>query len=159
MAHKNEVIKNLWLGNAVAASDVNFLREKHITLVVNCTKTLSFVDDHIRGIRIPVDDPGPGKTIRNPNINIMYRCLPLVSDIIYNEINKGGVVFVHCRAGIQRSACVVAAFLLTYLKESGKQISIERAKNIILEKRPVAFYEGENINFIEALEQYLYYHL
>ena len=34
----NEIIPNLWLGNAKASMDEDFIRQNNITVVFNCTK-------------------------------------------------------------------------------------------------------------------------
>ena len=38
----NEIVPRLWLGNAKAAHDEAFLKEKNITTVFNCSKDIAF---------------------------------------------------------------------------------------------------------------------
>ena len=52
-----------------------------------------------------------------PSKNI-YKHLPTAIKFIKASIKAGGTVFVHCYAGISRSATCVMAYLMTYYKKS-----------------------------------------
>jgi hypothetical protein len=55
-ANAHEIIPRLWLGNAKASMDEQFIREKGIQVVFNCTKNLAFSPMIPIKYRIPVDD-------------------------------------------------------------------------------------------------------
>ena len=125
----NEIVPRLWLGNAKAAHDNTFLQEKGIITVFNCTKDIPFNPLMKRCYRVPVDDNLKAEEIRNMELwsfEIMSK--------LSREYKEGRPILVHCAMGMQRSAAVVAMFLITTQK-----ITYEDAINKIREKRPIAF--------------------
>jgi dual specificity MAP kinase phosphatase len=73
--------------------------------IVNCTRDLPMLGP--RGARIPVDD-APSQN------NQMFQYFPLIVRKIRERLVAGDAVIVHCRAGQQRSAAVIAAYLIRY---------------------------------------------
>lgn len=63
-------------------------------------------------------DPLPARYARVPILDapeVDILCyMHSAADMIYDELFRGGVVFVHCLAGKSRSATLVAAFLIKY---------------------------------------------
>jgi dual specificity MAP kinase phosphatase len=108
--------------------------------VVNCTKNFPMLSDY--GIRIPVDDDMSGDAIFG-----MFHALPSVIDSIDYALASNGKVVVHCRAGQQRSAAVVAAYLMYKYKWD-----IPEAIEFIRSKKPDAFITG--VNFAGSLNMY-----
>lgn len=125
----NEILPGLWLGNGKAAGDELFLVSKKIGAVFNCTKDIPFNTRVKRCYRVPVDDNLQDAEIRN---------LELWSFEIITKLSKeyktGQPVLVHCAMGMQRSAAVVAMFLIAF-----KKISSDDAIAFIRAKRPIAF--------------------
>jgi len=124
----DEILPGLWLGNINASKDLEFLKEKRIRSVFNCTKDIPFSDIKLQNYRLPVDDNLQEEEIRNMelwSIETIYK--------LYKEYAKGPVL-VHCHAGMQRSAAVVAMYLI-----SKKDIKYEQAKAYIQERRAIAF--------------------
>jgi protein-tyrosine phosphatase len=76
----------------------------------------------------------------------MHECLHATLAAIHATRMRGGHVFVHCHAGRQRSACVVAAYLILYCN-----MSKDSAIQFIKSKRRVAFIPG--INFEPVLDR------
>lgn len=140
-AHK--IANHLWLGNYLAAKDLKFLKDNNIKLVVNCSNNIdNFYEGtniQIQYIRIPVDD-----SLLKKDFIIMMNYLPAVTQIINYVIQNNQNVLVHCYAGMQRSACVVAAYLMYYHK-----IKLYDAILYIQSIRPIAF--TPQVNFIEPL--------
>jgi hypothetical protein len=130
----NEIIPRLWLGNAKASMDEDFIRQNNITVVFNCTKNLPFSPMIPIKYRIPVDDNLEEQEIRNMELwssEISYKMM--------TEYVEGKTILVHCMAGMQRSAASVAFFLISYLKMRALD-----AMKMIKEKRMVAFYPRAN---------------
>jgi len=134
----NEILPGLWLGNRVAAHDGEFLRTKRIESVFNATKDIPFHSGVDRRYRIPVDDNLKEEEIRNMELwsyEIVYK--------LHLEMKKaaanGTAVLVHCAAGMQRSAAVIAMYLIAV-----KQMKTEEAIQYIQERRPIAFRPGPN---------------
>jgi dual specificity phosphatase 12 len=133
-ANAHEIIPRLWLGNAKASMDEDFIRQKNITVVFNCTKNLPFSPMIPIKYRIPVDDNLEEEEIRNMELwssEISYKMM--------TEYVEGKTILVHCMAGMQRSAASVAFFLISYLKMRALD-----AMKMIKEKRMVAFYPRAN---------------
>ena len=130
----NEIIPRLWLGNVKASKDENFIREKNIQVVFNCTKNLEFSPMIPIKYRVPVDDNLEEEEIRNMELwsaEIAYK--------IIAEYIEGKTILVHCMAGMQRSAASVAFMLIAFLK-----IRALDAMKMIKEKRPIAFFPRAN---------------
>ncbi len=138
----HEILPRLWLGNKNAASDGEWLRAHNINVVFNCTKDWPFHPDILRQYRVPVDDNLQKEEIRN-----MYVWAPEIMAKLIGEYKRGETILVHCHAGMQRSAAVVAMLLMTmygYTKEE--------AIRYIKSKRPIAFFPSAN--FEQALDQW-----
>jgi hypothetical protein len=134
------ILPRLWLGNAQAAHDENFLRQKGIEVVFNCTKDIPFHPSLKRRYRVPVDDNLEREEIRNMehwSFEILYKLL--------NEYKEGRTILVHCAAGMQRSAAVVAMFLI-----ATQGMKWEDAIQFIRQRRPIAFYPSAN--FLDAIK-------
>ena len=124
----NLILPGLWLGNAKASLDDNFLKDNNITTVFNCTKDLPYHYGIKKQYRVPVDDNLKTEEIRNMELwsfEIIYK--------LRKEHIQGNVL-VHCYAGMQRSAAVIAMYLV-----ATEQMKSDDAINFIKEKRPIAF--------------------
>lgn len=106
---------------------------------VNCTRDLPMLGP---GIRIPVDDD-----LRPESIQNLYKALPDTIKWIDEKLDRGNSVVVHCAAGQQRSAAVVAAYLI-----QKKGYSVDQAVQYLRKIKPDAFYM--NVNFRPALDQW-----
>lgn len=123
----DEIVSYLCLGSKDA--------EEHypkFALVVNCTKTATA--DHPQKIEIPVDD-----TPDDCAQLLELLCEHEVLERIHACIAAKQPVLVHCRMGMQRSAAVVACYLIKY-----NYMTPSSAMAFIRFKRPVAFFGGAN---------------
>ena len=139
----DEIVPGLWLGNINASQDEQFLKDKGILAVFNCTKNIPFVQWVPKKYRLPVDDNLQEEEIRNMELwsfEIVYK---LVQEL------KNGPVLVHCHAGVQRSAAVVAMYLIESISAK-----TEQAIDYIKKRRPIAFtHSGNFLRAIEAFEK------
>jgi hypothetical protein len=143
-APAHEILPGLWLGNRNAAHDPNFLRGQQITAIFNCTKDIPFLQGVINHMyRIPLDDNLEPVEIRNLehwSWEAAYK--------LSNELNSGNRVLVHCAAGMQRSAAVVAIYLIAKYR-----CITDEAIAFIKSRRPIAFYGNANFyNSIKGFE-------
>jgi hypothetical protein len=140
----NEILPNLWLGNARASMSEPFIAEKGIQVVFNCTKNLPFSPMIPIKYRIPVDDNLEEEEIRNMELwssEIAFK--------IMAEYKQGRHILVHCMAGMQRSAASVAFMLIAHLHMRGMD-----AMKMIKEKRTIAFHPRANFGrSIEYFDQ------
>ena len=140
--HANLIVSRLWLGNRKAAADGDFLGKNNITAVFNCTKTLPFHDSVLRKYRLPVDDNLEAAEIKN-----MESWAPEAVYKVIAEYNRGETILIHCHAGMQRSAALMAMVLITMTQKP-----VDDVMRHIRAKRPVAFFP--EANFDEAIRGY-----
>jgi rhodanese-related sulfurtransferase len=136
----DEILPNLWLGNIRAATSQQWLGEKGIKCVFNCTKDIPFVPTIQRQYRVPVDDNLQAEEIRNLELwsyEVVFKLM--------REYKTGQPILVHCHAGMQRSAACMAMFLIV-----AKNMTPEQAIRYIKERRPIAFTPG--VNFHQSIE-------
>lgn len=136
----DEILPNLWLGNIRAATSTQWLGEKGIKCVFNCTKDIPFVPTIQRQYRVPVDDNLQAEEIRNLELwsyEVVFK--------IMREYKTGQPILIHCHAGMQRSAACMAMFLIV-----SKNMTPQQAIRYIKERRPIAFTPG--VNFHQSIE-------
>ena len=139
----HEIIPNLWLGDCHDAHDIVQLTAHNIKTIINCTNDIEMVQGTcIACWRFGVDDIDDEKE--------HMKLLEFLSDIMgiicdAHEINQP--VLVHCKMGRQRSACVVAAYLMW-----GEDMSKETAIAIIKTKKRDAFFP--EVNFDDTLSMF-----
>jgi dual specificity MAP kinase phosphatase len=139
------IIDNIYLGNYVDSSSEEFIKQANINVIVNCTKDCLFYfnEQEVKyKYRIPVDDDR-----QENSLFIMFRYLSNIIDIIRFHVVRGDHIYIHCHAGMQRSACVVAAYLIRHYK-----MTPQEAVYFIRNKRPIAF--TPFINFQKSLDNY-----
>jgi len=132
--HANLIVPRLWLGDKDASMDPTFLKEKGITTVFNCTKDLPFSPLIKRQYRVPVDDDLQPVELKN-----MELWSPEIVAKVLHEYNQGQTILVHCFAGKQRSAAVVA---MTLIAKTGR--TVDQTFEYIRSVRPVAFFPQAN---------------
>lgn len=166
-----EILPRLWLGNQRSSQDPVLLRR--VDLIVNCTKHIKFAqipDKKHLHLRIPVNDPGNSDSVDMDQVKptddqaVMLKALSPVIETIARCRKRGMGVLVHCHAGMQRSAIVVAAYLIRYgywvappgLSERQLRIAkMEKVVSLMVKKRPVTFNGGLSINFRPALLRFM----
>ena len=114
--------------------DPEFLRANNITVVFNCTKDLPFHNSVVKRYRVPVDD-----NLEAVEINNMHSWSPEIIAKLLREYKAGHTILVHCFAGMQRSACVVAMTLIALTKKTA-----DESMSYIREIRPIAFFPAAN---------------
>lgn len=144
----NKIFDNLFLGNIESARNLDFIKENDIKYIFNISNSIPNYFEYIKDIKyfnLYVAD-----SLLEKDINLMYKNLPKL--VIYLDkcldLNDGNVL-VHCYAGRQRSAILIAAYLVYKFK-----MTPEEAYNYILYNRPQAFHYGKFYNFNDALVQY-----
>lgn len=140
----HQIYPGLWIGDAIASADINFLRRHRIACIINCTGSLPFAQlPSIRfKYRVPVKD-----NLEADQIYLMYTLLDKTSKLIYNHLKLGHPILVHCHAGRQRSVCVIIAFLMKCA-----DMTKDEALELLQTKREVA--GTPQLNFNRALTEY-----
>jgi len=158
----NEILPNLWLGNYKTAHDINFLKENKINLILNCTPDISFIDEKIieelkiETYRIPVND-----SLLEKDIILMEDYLKIFIPLLFNKyIVEKKNILIHCHAGKQRSAIVVAALLKVLIDKQLIKLTnrtndqFTSIYNYLLEKRPQVFTYGLRVNFEKSYKRF-----
>ena len=162
-----EIIPNLFLSSVEGSTDFEQIKNKDISVIVNCTKDLDnkfelnllkpieeapveiqkyLIDNsyYIKYYRIPVDDNGEPKEVDN----FYYYAKDLVDKIVL-EYQQGKKILVHCLAGNQRSASFVCVFLMHL-----KKLCLNDAIQLVIKKKANVFFFGSRINFKDALDRF-----
>lgn len=144
----NKIFENLYLGNIDSAKDINFIKKNNIKYIFNISNGIpNYFDSNyqIKYYNLYVAD-----SLLKEDIDIMSNALPYLVNILDECLEKDdGNVLIHCHAGRQRSAILVAAYLVYKF-----HMTPDEAYDFIIEKRPEAFHYGTSYNFHNALENY-----
>jgi len=134
-----EIIPHLYLASFQDAKE-------HATgsdmFVINCSKDLPMIETSGGWTRLYVDDSPRDMYLMTANLPIMVR-------YIDDQMKAGKNVLVHCFAGQQRSATVIAAYLV-----EKRGFSIEQAIDFIKSKKQDAFLGG--VHFMQSLKEFQY---
>lgn len=136
-----EIAPGLHIGGAIYPWNVRGLRRRGITAVLNCCWEFQDVIWRLvhrkrsyKQLFLP-DGTAPS----------MHRLERAVS-YLREAINNGETVLVHCAYGKNRSATVIAA----YLVEAGLAESLEHAEQMLVERRPVMFFRKMQRRALES---------
>ena len=164
----NQITQYLYIGSKIAASNLNLLQQNGITHIINCAKEIPNYFEHYNNeapwqeeLASSGDKPGQ----YNSNVykrfikylslkqddrmdQLIHKQFPAVIEFIDNarEENVNNKVFVHCQAGISRSATCVIAYLMARENMTLKEafLHTKECRNQI----------GPNLGFMEELMKY-----
>lgn len=128
----NKILPNLYLGN-------KFSPNKNYDLIINCSINLPNVIDNTINIKLK-DSLTEAKN--------MYKQLneKNILEEIHLTLENNKKVLVHCHMGMQRSATVIACYLIKYYN-----FEIQKVINFLKSKRKIAFFSC--VNFIETINK------
>tara|TARA_B110000967_G_C18541645_1_gene390925 strand:- start:63 stop:506 length:444 start_codon:yes stop_codon:yes gene_type:complete len=145
-ASANEILSGLWLGNIIDSQTEEFIN--NMDIVINCSKDIPFYTKTTKNIRIPIHDNLEQSEIRN-----LLKFLPKITTFIHTSLLNNKNILIHCHAGKQRSASVIVAYLMKYLK-----ITLEKAIILVKSKRNIIFtpcinFKAALINFEKSIKK------
>lgn len=146
--HAHQIAPRLWLGNKISALDETFLRENRIGAVFNCTKDFPFSPMVPHKYRVPVDD-----NLEPVEINNMERWAPEIVYKVVSEYKKGTVILIHCHAGVQRSAAVMAMTLIAMTGKTPDEVMAHIRSIRRVAFQPSANFEKSIRGFDRAFKQ------
>jgi protein-tyrosine phosphatase len=135
-----EMLPGLYIGGwpaAVQACRVKLLGSR--VYVVNLANGKPMVSR--RGVMVKVNDD-----MKPNSIQILDKCIDQVVAAIRVEMEKGTPVIVHCHAGRQRSAAVIAAYIMTY-----EGLALDATIAYMKARKPDVFVP--NVNFLVVLKR------
>ena len=143
----SKINEYIYLGNIYSSQNLNFIKENNITVIVNCSKNINFINyKNVFKYRVNLDDD-----LSYNSICLMCFYMRDLIPIINEHINKKHKILIHCRAGMQRSAAFLAALLMYRYKFSKSE-----AVKIIKNKRFIAFLPQPNFNLsLDLYEKYI----
>uniref|UniRef100_A0A1I7SVT5 Dual specificity protein phosphatase 19 n=1 Tax=Bursaphelenchus xylophilus TaxID=6326 RepID=A0A1I7SVT5_BURXY len=101
-----EAAANVFLGSQDVAADFQLLKRHGITAIVNAAAGVAnLYPKNFDYLRVELLDL--------PETDILKE-LPAVLRFIYDNVNSGGRVLVHCNAGVSRAASIVLAYMIKY---------------------------------------------
>ena len=131
----NLIIDNIYVGDVVAASDEEYLKQFNITKVVNCAEEITSDYKDLKFLELKIYDI-EGQSLF-PKFEIAYKFI---------KLNKKGNILIHCVLGMSRSASLVAFYLM---KEKGWDY--DTCYKYMKERRPIV---DPNPGFVEQLKEY-----
>uniref|UniRef100_A0A8C0U2V0 Dual specificity phosphatase 1 n=1 Tax=Cyanistes caeruleus TaxID=156563 RepID=A0A8C0U2V0_CYACU len=134
-----EILPFLYLGSAYHASRKDMLDALGITALINVSANCpNHFEGHYQYKSIPVED--------NHKADISSWFNEAI-DFIDSVKNEGGRVFVHCQAGISRSATICLAYLMRT-----NRVKLDEAFEFVKQRRSII---SPNFSFMGQLLQYL----
>jgi rhodanese-related sulfurtransferase len=105
-----KILPSLWLGDCRAASNRDFITKNNIKSIINITVLCPNYFNDMTYLNIPIKD---GEL----NSRKLFDVFDVTNKFIFNSLKDKKNILVHCRRGHTRSAGVVAAFIIKYLKQ------------------------------------------
>ncbi len=138
------IMDRLYVGSKQDAHNRALLVSYKVDVVINCSKDIqNYFYPDLTYYRLPVNDD------RDPTefLQFEYYAKELLP-IMYEAYMEGKCIFIHCFAGMQRSAALALLFVIYYQKHAKKiTMSVEDAQFLIISKRPFVFNYGMCMNF------------
>lgn len=135
----NKIIPNLFLGNIYDAANLTRLKEHNITHIVPIGNSLPrFFKGEFIYYPLEVD------IFDSPKVSIIQYFEDVFTFI--DNGRKGGSVFIHCQAGISRSASFVIAYVMKEMN-----LDFNSAFTLVKNQRSVV---NPNLGFVDQLVMY-----
>jgi protein-tyrosine phosphatase len=134
----NQILENLYLGNAQTAQNPHYLRKIGITHILTVAAKLPPL--------FPTKFQYKVIEIEDTNDDFLKKYFIECIEFIENATKGGGNVLVHCKAGVSRSATIVIAFIM-----KTKNMSVVDAMEFVKERRNQICL---NTSFMRQLEQF-----
>ena len=108
-SYADQILPNLWLGNALAAKNLHFLQHNDIKYIINVSCDIpNYYFSYYTYLNVSIND-----TDVSPNE--ISKIFEITNKFIYQAYQKKDAVLVHCKRGHNRSAVIIAAFMMKHL--------------------------------------------
>lgn len=141
----NYILKNIWLGDHYSRKNSNFLRLFNISGIINCSRLNNYHYNNIKYYNLDLND-----TIDDRER--LYNSIIKYSKIIDKYYRTNRNILIHCEMGINRSAYLLAGYLILY-----HNLDRNQAKFYITGRRPICFQKKSHFDkVLKRIEKYKY---
>ena len=127
----------LYLGNMNSANNSGMLRRLRITHVLTICPMRPNQERGLKYLHVSIEDTPSARISQQ-----FSRCIRFIHEVL----TGGGVLLVHCHAGISRSATIIIAYLMKV-----KRMSYPEAVGCVYRSRPII---KPNIGFVQQLQDF-----
>ena len=112
----SEIVSGLWVSDIEMMNNNNFILDKDITLILNCTQIIDFPEIKIDKIRLPFHQNN-----NNDSIIILKKNYKQIIELIHNRLDTDNIL-ISCYDGKSISILIIAIYLLHYSNIDTKSI-------------------------------------
>ena len=124
-----EIISGLWVSDIDAMNNINFIIDKDITLIYNCTQIIEFPEIEVEKVRLPFPPIN-----NNDNIIILKKNYKQIIGQIHEKLDQNNIL-ISCYDGKSISILIIAIYLLHYSnidKKSINKILLKKSSDFLL---------------------------
>jgi hypothetical protein len=126
-----EIISGLWIADINSSFDSHFLKDNHITILINCTLNYGFPDINVKKLRIPISN----NLTPSEDIILLKKNKDKIIEYLYENIDFSNIL-IYCYDGLLISPLIVSLFLMEkggISKDNIRSILQSKNNKIILE--------------------------
>ena len=112
-----ELLSGIWISDIEIMNNSNFIKDKNITIVLNCTQIYDFPDIDIQKIRLPFS---PHQN-NDENLRLLKNNYVQIVEYIHENIDTNNIL-ISCYDGKSISPFIVALYIMKYSKIDKKSI-------------------------------------
>jgi hypothetical protein len=140
-SNADQILPNLWLGNALVAKDKNFLIKNDIKYIINISCDIpNYFHGSLTYLNISIQDTD----VSSKEISNIF---DTTNNFIQQAYHNNDAILVHSKRGHHRSATIVAAFLIKHIN-----MDVDSAIKYINALRRYTF--TRETNMTKGLRQY-----
>ena len=112
-----ELLSGVWISDIEIMNNSNFIKDKNITIVFNCTQIYDFPDLDIQKIRLPFS---PHQN-NDENFRLLKNNYVQIVDYIHENIDTNNIL-ISCYDGKSISPFIIALYIMKYSTIDKKSI-------------------------------------
>lgn len=112
-----ELLSGVWISDTEIMNNCNFIKDKNITIVLNCTQIYDFPDLDIQKIRLPFS---PHQN-NDENFRLLKNNYVQIVDYIHENIDTNNIL-ISCYDGKSISPFIIALYIMKYSTIDKKSI-------------------------------------
>jgi protein-tyrosine phosphatase len=108
-SNADQILPNLWLGNALAAKNKDFLVKNDIKYIINISCDIpNYYHGTLNYLNVSINDT-------DVLFNEISKIFEITNKFIYQAYKNNDAILVHSKRGYNRSAAIVAAFMIKHI--------------------------------------------